>query len=186
MKNAKVLKKEVIFDKYKKLVKERLKVSDGNELDWIYLDMPQSLLVVSITSNNKLVLVKVYRYNLKKHVYELPAGVCEIKKSLLKEASKELLEETGYASSKLVDLGKYYALPSETNRWVNIVLALDVKKKQKPQLDNIIEKYFDMSVELFDFNKIVKNIGRTSSIITGIEHGFAILLASRHLKRSSG
>ena len=43
-------------------------------------------------------------------------------------AKRELLEETGYESDTFINLGKYYVLPSETNRWVYYYLALDVVK----------------------------------------------------------
>jgi 8-oxo-dGTP pyrophosphatase MutT (NUDIX family) len=187
MKKAKIQKKEVILDKFgKTLVKERLKVSDGSELDWYYLDTPASILVVPLTVKRELVLVKVYRYNLKKTVYEIPAGNFENPKGdLSSEAKRELLEETGYRSQKFIDLGRHYVLPSETNRWIHIVLGLNAKKEGEPKLDNMIEKYFDISVELFDFKRVADNIGKSNSIIQGAEHGYAILLADRHLKISA-
>ncbi len=185
MKKARLLKKEVIFDRFgKTLVKERLKVSDGSELDWYYLDTPASVLIVPLTTKRELVLVKVFRYNLKKAVHEIPAGSFDnSEEDLLKEAKRELLEETGYASKEFIDLGRHYVLPSETNRWSHLVLALDVEKQGEPQLDNVIEKYFDMSVELVDFDKTVKEIGQKDSIIEGVEHGYAILLANRYLRK---
>ncbi len=186
MKKAKIQKKEIIFDKFgKTLVKEELEMSDGNKLDWYYLDTPASVLIVPLTVKRELVLVKLYRYNLKKSVYEIPAGHFEnLKGNLLDEAKRELLEETGYASKKYIDLGRYYVLPSETNRWIHVVLALDVERQEEPKLDNVIEKYFDMSIEHIDFDKVVKKIGKKDSIVEGVEHGFAILLVNRYLRES--
>src|SRR3989304_9528957 len=116
MKKARLLKKGVIFNRFgKTLVKERLKVSDGSELDWYYLDTPASTLIVPLTKKGELVLVKVFRYNLKKTVYEIPAGSFNNSEGdLLKDAERELLEETGYVSKKFINLGKHYILPSET------------------------------------------------------------------------
>jgi len=82
-------------------------------------------------------------------------------------------------------LGSYYVLPSETNRWLHVILALDVEKLEKPKLDNVIEKYFDMSVEIIDFDKVVKKIGKKNSIIESAEHGFGILLVDRYLRELS-
>ncbi|MBN1162487.1 NUDIX hydrolase [Patescibacteria group bacterium] len=185
MKKATVQKKDIILDKFgKTLVKERLIVSDGSELDWYYLDTPSSVLVVPLTAKRELLLVKLYRYNLKKAVYELPAGSFDVsKESLLKSSKRELKEETGYTAKELIALGKHYVLPSETNRWIYVVLALDVKKQGEPQLDDVIEKYFDMSIELVDFDETVKKMGRKDSIIKGAESGYAILLADMYLKQ---
>lgn len=184
MRKAKIIKKKVLFDKLgKRLVEEKLRVSDGSELDWYYLDTPASILIVPLTAKKEIVLVKLYRYNLKETVYEVPAGNIENPKgNLLDEAKRELIEETGYTSGKYINLGKHYVLPSETNRWIQVVLALDVKKQEEPKLDNVIEKYFDISIELLDFKKIVGKVGKEDSIIRGAEHGFAILLADRYLK----
>lgn len=182
MKNAKVIKKIVVFDKFKRLVEEQLQVSDGNKLDWVYLDTPASVIIIALTKENKLIIEKLYRYNIKQSAYELPAGNFDLEKETPVEAAKrELLEETGYTSEKFVDLGKYYVLPSETNRWVHYFLALDTFKIEEPQLDSIIEKYFDISLELVDFEKVTQKIGAKDSEIKGVESSFGILIAKRYL-----
>ncbi len=183
MNKSKILGRRIICNKYgKKFVKEIIEVGDGSKIDWYYLDSPKSIIIIPITSSNKLVTVKLYRYNLKKHVRELPAGNFEDKSSILIEAKRELLEETGYLAKKYINLGKYYVLPSETNRWVHYVLALDVKKAGPPFLDNLIEKHFDISTKEINFNDIVSTIGKSKSAINGVEHILGIILANNYLK----
>jgi len=117
MKNAKILKKEVVFDKFKRLISEKLQVSDGSEIEWVYLDSPGSVAIIALTKDKKLILEKVFRYNFKQSFYELPAGNFDPGEENPAEAAKrELLEETGYLSEEFIDLGKHYVLPSETNR----------------------------------------------------------------------
>lgn len=181
MNKAKLIERKVLVDKFKKVVLEKLLLSDGSTLDWIYLDTKDSVMIVPITSDNKLVLVRQYRYNLKKFVFELPAGIRDIGKPLLEEAKQELKEETGYESEEIEYLGKYYCLPSECNRWLHVFLALNAKKVSEPKPDNLIEKYFHMSVVLKDFSEVIEQFGSKSSLIEGVESGFALELARNRL-----
>lgn len=45
---------------------------------------------------DKIVLIKQYRYPLNKSIYELPAGLIEQNESIDKTAQRELFEETGF------------------------------------------------------------------------------------------
>lgn len=176
MRDAKIVKKELLVSRFKKVVQERLRFSDGSEEDWIYLDSPQSVMVVAVTPEKKLVLVRLYRHNIQQDAYELPAGAADkTDASPLDAARRELLEETGYAADSFIDLGAYYVLPGETNRWVHYYLATDAIKTEEPHLDELIEKYFDMSVELFALDALPKMVG--------LETLFGIQLAQGHLAK---
>ncbi|MGQ0775034.1 MAG: hypothetical protein ACT4NY_11555 [Pseudonocardiales bacterium] len=64
-------------------------------------------------------------------------------------ALREPVEGTGHVLSQdavLEPLGRFYALPSETNKWVNIFLARPVITSGPAVGDTEIEKYFDMSI----------------------------------------
>jgi ADP-ribose pyrophosphatase len=186
MRNAKLINQEIVFNKFKKLVIDKIITHDGKELNWVYLDSPRSVIVVTLTPEKKLLLEKLYRYNLKQDVYENPAGAMDENETDISKAGKrELLEETGYVPEKFINLGKYYVLPGDTNRWVHIFLALNSKKVEEPKLDNIVEQYFDISTQLFDFDEIIKNLFQPNSIIQGIEHAFALTLADNYLKQHS-
>ncbi len=174
MRDAKVTDKTLLVDSFKKVVQETIVFPDGQEDQWIYLDSPKSIMVIAVTPEKKLVLVKLYRHNIQQDVYELPAGGKEkADETPLIAAQRELREETGYTSDNFIDLGSYYVLPSETNRWVQFFLARDAVQTETPKLDNLIEKYFDMSVELFDLDALPK--------MTGLETLFGLQIAKPHL-----
>ena len=150
-------------------------VDDGGVFDWAYLDTPSSVVIVTLTKENKLLMVRQYRFILEQYTIENPAGGTEIGEDQLVAAKRELLEETGYTSDHIIELGRYYNMPSETNRWVTIFLATNATQQSLPPLDNGVEKHCDMSLEQLTF-------AEAESKTTSIEHSFALNLAKKHLK----
>lgn len=182
MRDAKIVKTEILGNKFKRVVREYLRLSDGVEFDWIYLDKPKSLAIVALTPTRELVLVKLYRHTLKQDVCELPAGEMDTEdKDPCAAAKRELLEETGYTSDTFVDLGEYYVLPSETNRHVHFFLALDATQAAPPKLDNLVEKYFDMSVATLPLARIQSPQAAAKAGMSGLESLFGVQLLQQYL-----
>ncbi len=139
-------------------------------------------MIVTLTPDKQLVLVKLYRHNIKLDTLELSSGGAEHEnETTLNAAKRELLEETGYGSDNFIDLGRYYVLPSETNRWVHYYLATNVNKMHEPKHDKLIEKYFDMSVHLVPFNDTssARDAGRLG--VAGLESLHGLTLAREYL-----
>lgn len=187
MRDAELVRAEVLVDKPKRFVREVLRMSDGQELDWYFVDTPPSVMVVPVTEGGEVVLVKQYRHNLKRSTLELPAGVVADGEGAPAAALRELMEETGYAlapGGELHDLGNYYALPSETNKYVHFYLALGVKAGEAgeageaPSGDTEIEKYFEMEVVTLPFEEAFALVG---TAIHGLETAGALLLARQML-----
>ena len=61
----------------------------------------KSAVVVAITQDGELILEKHYRYPLRSHVIELPAGLVDGNESPEDCARRELEEETGYSPREL-------------------------------------------------------------------------------------
>ena len=51
--------------------------------------------VIASTCNDKLVLIKQYRYPVGDYIYELPAGLIDDNESIIEAAEREMFEETG-------------------------------------------------------------------------------------------
>jgi len=84
---------------------------------------PGGAVVVPITSVGKIILVSQYRYPMNEVVIELPAGKLDKNEDPLLAAQRELKEETGYSSNKIIKLGKIFTTPGFCNEILHIFLA---------------------------------------------------------------
>jgi 8-oxo-dGTP pyrophosphatase MutT (NUDIX family) len=179
MRDARLAETEVLLPKPKRFVREALVMPDGYELDWYYVDTPPSVMVVPVTADGALVLVRQYRYNLKRYALEFPAGTTGDDEDPAGAALRELEEETGFKlapGGQLRRLGSYYSLPSETNKYTHIFVAEPAVPDGPARGDTEIEKYFDMSVVVMSFSEALDAIGDT---ICGTETVTALMLAHR-------
>lgn len=182
MRNAKLIKQDILFDKYgKKFIVDHLEQADGQSDFWAYVSGPGGVIIVALDKDLNLVLVRQYRYTLKDFTYENPAGATDNNESRLDTAKRELFEEAGYKSDSFIDLGNYHALTNETNHHTSIYLALNCQFISPPTLDPYSEKYCEMTTELHPFKEVFDSLGKEDSLIKDTEHVAALFLAHRYL-----
>lgn len=182
MQDARLIETEILVPKPKRFVRETLVMPDGYECDWYYVDTPPSVMVVPVTEDTELVLVRQYRHNLKSYQLEFPAGTMHQTEDPQDAARRELEEETGFtqaAGASLRPLGSFYSLPSETNKYTHVFLASPVVQAGPARLDTEIEKYFDMSVVLLPVEVALSGIGTS---ITSMETVGALMAARADLQ----
>jgi 8-oxo-dGTP pyrophosphatase MutT (NUDIX family) len=182
MQDARLIETEVLVPKPKRFVREALVMPDGYECDWYYVDTPPSVMVVPVTADRRLVLVRQYRHNLKSYQLEFPAGTMNETEEPEAAAGRELEEETGFtlaADARMRPLGSYYSLPSETNKYTHVYLASPVTPAGPARLDTEIEKYFDISVVLLP---VAQALGGIGTVITSMETVGALMAARTELQ----
>jgi 8-oxo-dGTP pyrophosphatase MutT (NUDIX family) len=180
MRDARLVETEVLLPKPKRFIREALVMPDGYELDWYYVDTPPSVMIVPVTGDGNLILVRQYRHNLKSYALEFPAGTAGEGEDLAQAALRELEEETGFTvapGAELRSLGAYYSLPSETNKYTHIFVAEPAVPDGPARGDTEIEKYFDMSVVVMPFSAALDAIGDS---ISGTETVTALMMAHRN------
>src|SRR5512134_3594489 len=91
--------------------------------------------IVALTPEKKIVVVKQYRFGIKRTTTELPAGIMEKDETPEQAAVRELKEETGYTAAAWKYLGWVEANPAFMNNLCHQWLALDVIKTCPPELD---------------------------------------------------
>lgn len=80
---------------------------------------------VLYVKDEKVVLVKQYRYAYGESIYEIPAGKLELGEDPEKAAARELEEEAGVRATQLKLLHVMYPTPGYTNEKIYIYQALD-------------------------------------------------------------
>ncbi|MBO8160701.1 MAG: NUDIX hydrolase [Thermosipho sp. (in: Bacteria)] len=132
--------------------KDEVLLSNGKMSTREYVLHPGAVAVVPITEDDKVVLVKQYRYPIKQVLLEIPAGKFDFPgEDPLECAKRELKEETGYTAKKFIYMGYIHTTPGFSNEVIHIYLARELESgKMSPDEDEILE------IEFKDLDEAVK------------------------------
>ena len=95
------LGERTIHTGWRTLVGRRYRTPDGVEREFEIKVEPDSAVVIALTAEREVVLVREYRPGPEEALLELPGGTLEDGEDPLVAARRELLEETGYAGDDL-------------------------------------------------------------------------------------
>lgn len=159
------------------LKKERLQKKNGEVIEEYYtVDRPDVAIIVTITTDNKLVLLNQYRHPIKKSGIEVPAGHIDKNETPQQGAKRELLEETGYTSKNIIKIYENHASIGLLNQKLHFFLATDAEKTHEQNLD----KDEELTVILKSWEETEKLL--EEGHIQDIDSVAAILLVKKHLK----
>ena len=125
-------------DKWLKVRVDTCKMSNGQIIDDYHIvEYPEWVIVVPITSNGKILLIREYRHGAQQEMLGLPAGTVEPgDNSTIIATQRELEEETGYTAREYIHLGSFYANPANQQNRVHSYLALDVVPSKPVNFDS--------------------------------------------------
>jgi len=149
-----------IFNVFRELIER-----EGKRYFVEIVEHPGAVVILPLKRDGKVIMVKQYRYPIRKTIYELPAGTLEENEIPEKCALRELLEETGYRAKKIEYLGSFYASPGYSTEILYAYLAKELYfSKQKLEID---EKITIVDFTLKEIvNMINKGLIRDSKTIT--------------------
>lgn len=130
---------------------------------YFVVELPAAACAMALTENNEIILIKQYRHPIQQTILELPGGFIDDQEDPVNGIQRELLEETGYAFSKVELLGKVAANPGVLDNFTYLFLATGGKKVAPQKLDDneeiVIELLSPEKVRsLLDENKITQGV----------------------------
>ena len=153
--NEKTLDKEYLYNgKILSLRKDQVLLPDGNKAVREVVEHSGGSCIVC-EMNDKILLVKQFRYPYGKELYELPAGKLNEGESPEQTAIRELEEEGGVVAERVEKMFEVYPTPAYTNEIIRIYRAINVSKStQHLDDDEFLECcWFDKDT----LRKMIKN-----------------------------
>jgi 8-oxo-dGTP pyrophosphatase MutT (NUDIX family) len=109
---------------------------DDRVHDFYVLEAPDWINIIPLTRNDEVVMIEQYRHGTNSVTLEIPGGMVDAGETPHDAASREMLEETGYAAANEVYfLGKTHPNPAIQNNWIHTYLARDVEFRSAPVFD---------------------------------------------------
>ncbi|MGC9665865.1 NUDIX domain-containing protein [Planosporangium sp. 12N6] len=174
--------REVVYNgKIITVHRDTIRQPDGGTVVREVVDHPDSVAVVALDPQERVLLVRQYRHPVGEYLWELPAGLRdEANESTVDTARRELAEETGTAAHQWHTLVDLYPSPGMSGERVRIFLARDLHPatgEHRPDADE-----GDITTDWVPLDEAVRRV-RTGRITNGL--AVAGLLAAA-LARTTG
>ena len=114
----------------------------GAEHDFYVVSMADWVMVVALTKDGKLVLVRQYRHGSREAGLEVPGGLHErAAEGTAEAAARELTEETGYGGGTWLFLGELRPQPAllSNRAWIYLAKELELRAEPGPDAGEDIE-----------------------------------------------
>ena len=154
---------------------DSIRLPDGALAYREVVEHPGGVCVLPVDDQGMACCVRQFRYPMREHLLEAPAGKLEPGEEPLRCAERELSEETGYTADELIPLGSYYTSPGYSTECLHLYLAVGLHRGQA-HLD--AGEFLDL--ERLPFAELYEMVSRG-----GIRDGktaICVLQAKRHLE----
>ncbi|MBI4896380.1 MAG: NUDIX domain-containing protein [Candidatus Aenigmarchaeota archaeon] len=126
---------------------------DKNLVTYNLVEKQDSALLVPVTNDHKLILIREYFPTLDKILIALPKGRVE-NDNPIESANKELQEEAGYKAQELIPLGTLLVSPGNTRHKTHVYLARKlIESKLKGDEQHPIDV---IKIPFADFEKCIE------------------------------
>jgi len=134
--------KKIYENAWYALRQDQVRTHTGKQITYTFMEHPGAVAIVPVTADQKIVLIKSYRYTVKDWCWEIPMGGRD-HEDLEIVAKKELMEEIGGVTSNLEYIQYFYANNGVSNIRCDVFLARDVEiGKNHPEDSEMIEIAF--------------------------------------------
>ena len=152
LKETKKSSKKVYDCSFMSVYEDDVLLKDKRLTKRIYIKHPGGAATLATTIDNRVILIKQFRYPLHEIIYEIPAGKMDVERETFKAcAIRELEEETGYQSKDVTFLTSIYPCVGYSDEIIEIYRAKNVYLVDDPKPQDSDE---DIEVYLFDKTEV--------------------------------
>ena len=102
---------------------DHVRLPSGRETTREVLEHPGAVAVLPITDDGRVLLIRQYHHPIGEALLGIPAGTAEPGESPIETARRELVEETGFAATHLVELTSFFTSPGYTTEQMTLFRA---------------------------------------------------------------
>ncbi len=124
----KIDSKKVFSGQILGLYHDTVKLPNGKTATREKITHPGAVGIVPVTDDNKIILVRQYRYPVEDITIEIPAGKLDKGESPFRCAQRELEEEVGAVDGKLIHLSTFYTTPGFCNEVLHLYMAIGFRR----------------------------------------------------------
>lgn len=161
-------------------VKERIAYTEDKKqsLNVYTLNCANWVNIVPITASGQVVLVEQHRFGTNNFSLEVPGGAVNLgENDTTMAAIRELEEETGFTSQRVLALAGYSPNAAIFSNKVTYFIAFDIQPLQKPSMH--ADPFENIKLHFLDFKEAL-NLARTGQMTNALS-AFALLLAEPYL-----
>jgi ADP-ribose pyrophosphatase len=119
---------------------DRVVEPSGMEVEREVVRHPGAAVLLPVTADRRVILIRQFRYAAGEILLEVPAGTIDPGETPEVTASRELVEETGYHAGRLEKLAEFFPSPGILAERMHLFLATELeKRKGSPDEDESLE-----------------------------------------------
>ncbi|MBB5205340.1 ADP-ribose pyrophosphatase [Inhella inkyongensis] len=129
---------------------DRVRLPDGQTAGREYIVHPGAVMIVPLLADGRLLMERQFRYPLRRHVLEFPAGKLDPGEAPLHCAQRELLEETGYSAQEWAHAGVLHNAIAYSTEGIEIFFARALSRGEQQLDEGEFIELCEMSVDQLD------------------------------------
>lgn len=146
--NFKRLSREEIYrGKIFDVFRDQVELPNQQETQLDVVEHEPAVTIIPVGSDEKVWLIRQYRYPVGESLLEFPAGVMEGGESPERCAARELREEIGMGAEEIIPLGGFFLAPGYSSEYLYVFIARGLAPDALPQDEDEFIEVVRVSVD---------------------------------------